>query len=174
MIFEFEGKVPAAGNETYLSELAHIVGDVKIGNNCYVGHGAILRGDYGAIEIADGTAIEEGVIVHAPPGELCFIGQMVTLGHGAIIHSKFIGESVVIGMGAILSLRSEIQKGSIVAEGAIVTQGQVIPPEVVVAGNPAKIMRGINQKDREFWEMGKQLYIDLAKRYLQNPMKPVY
>jgi carbonic anhydrase/acetyltransferase-like protein (isoleucine patch superfamily) len=76
-------------------------------------------------------------------------------------------------MGAILSIRSEVQTRSIIAEGAVVKQNQVIPPEVVAAGNPAKIIRKISQKDEERWNMGKQLYIDLAKRYLHDPMKPV-
>ena len=173
MFFEFEGKKPVSGFETYISELANVIGDVKIGNNCYIGHGTILRGDYGKIEIGDGTAVEEGVIIHAPPGELCYIGNRVTLGHGAIIHSKYIGELTVIGMGAILSIRSEVQAGSIIAEGAVVKQNQVVPPEVVAVGNPAKIARKINQRDRDRWNMGKQLYVDLAKRYLKNPMKPV-
>ncbi len=174
MLFEFEGKNPAAGPETYISELANVIGDVRIGKNCYIGHGAILRGDYGKIEIGDGTAVEEGVIIHAPPGELCNIRNKVTLGHGAIIHSKYIGELAVIGMGAILSIRSEVQTRSIIAEGTVVKQNQIIPPEVVAAGNPAKVIRGINQRDEEHWNMGKQMYIDLAKRYLQNPMRPVY
>lgn len=174
MLFEFEGKIPVAGSGTYISELANVIGDVKIGNNCYIGHGTILRGDYGKIEISEGTAVEEGVIIHAPPGELCYIGEKVTLGHGAVIHSSHIGDMAVIGMGAILSIRSEVQTRSIIAEGAVVKQNQVIPPEVVAAGNPAKIVRKINQKDEERWETGKQLYIDLAKRYLQSPMKQVF
>ena len=172
MLFEFEGKSPEAGSETYISELANVIGDVSIGNNCYIGHGAILRGDYGKIEIEDGTSVEEAVIIHAPPGEMCYIGKKVTLGHGAVIHSKHIGDLAVIGMGAILSIRSEVQAGSIIAEGAVVKQNQVIPPEVVAVGNPAKIVRKTTLKDRERWNMGKQLYIDLAKRYLQNPMTP--
>ena len=173
MLFEFEGKCPEAGGETYISELANVIGDVTIGNNCYIGHGAILRGDYGRIEIADGTTVEEGVIIHAPPGELSYIGYKVTLGHGAVIHSRHIGDLAVIGMGAILSIRSEIKAKSIIAEGAVVKQNQVIESDVVAAGNPAKVVRKINKKDEERWNMGKQLYIDLAKRYLQNPMKPV-
>lgn len=173
MLFEFEGRVPEAGCETYISELATVIGDVKIGSNCYIGHGAILRGDYGKIEIADGTAVEEGVIIHAPPGELCYIGERVTFGHGAVVHSKRIGRLAVIGMGAILSIRSGVGERSIVAEGAVVKQNQVIPPGVVAAGNPAKIVRSVNQKDEEQWNMGKKLYIDLAKRYLKNPMTPV-
>ncbi|MDB9823311.1 gamma carbonic anhydrase family protein [Deltaproteobacteria bacterium] len=173
MLYRFEGKQPVIGKETYVSELAHVIGDVTIGDNCYVGHGTVLRGDYGRIEIKDGTAVEEGVIIHAPPGETCFIGLKVTIGHGAIIHSRNIGDLVVIGMGAVLSIRSEIGNRSIIAEGGVVKQNQVISSKVVASGNPVKIVRNITRKDEEYWDWGKQLYIDLAKRYIKSGIEPV-
>eukprot|EP01008_Symbiontida_sp_HLA12_P002873 NODE_808_length_751_cov_1.503185_g799_i0.p1 GENE.NODE_808_length_751_cov_1.503185_g799_i0~~NODE_808_length_751_cov_1.503185_g799_i0.p1 ORF type:complete len:180 (+),score=57.48 NODE_808_length_751_cov_1.503185_g799_i0:164-703(+) len=173
MMFQFDGKQPEAGRETYVSELAHVIGDVVIGDHCYIGHGAIVRGDYGRIEIGDGTAVEEGVIIHAPPGDVCRIGKRVTLGHGAVIHGRRIGDMAVIGMGAVLSLFSEVGAGAIVAEGGIVTANQIVEDRVVAAGNPARTLRSANEKDMEFWSLGKQLYIDLAKKYLENPMTPV-
>ncbi len=173
MLYKFDGKRPTVGNESYVSELASVIGDVVIGNNCYIGHGVILRGDYGRIEIGDGTAVEEGVIVHVPPRELSRIGVKVTIGHGAVIHSTSIGDLAVIGMGAILSIRAEIGERAIVAEGAVVKLKQVIPPGVVVAGNPARTVRELNPKDIELWSYGKQLYIDLARKYLAEGMEPV-
>jgi phenylacetic acid degradation protein len=173
MLYRFNGKQPTAGKDTYISELANVIGDVVIGNNCYIGHGAILRGDYGRIEIGDGTAVEEGVIIHAPPGFTNRIGAKVTIGHGAILHGQSIGDRVVIGMGAVLSIVSEIGEGAIVAEGGIVTAKQIVPAMVVVAGNPAKIIRDVTAKDEELWGFAKQLYIDLAKQYLDEGMVPV-
>jgi len=173
VLYKFDGKQPNIGKETYVSETAVVIGDVEIGNNCYIGHGAILRGDYGRIEIDDGTAIEEGVIVHAPPGDVHKIGKKVTVGHGAILHGKRIGDFASIGMGAILSLISEVGEGTIIAEGSIVKLKQEIPPNVVAAGNPAKVVREIQPKDIEFWSYGKQLYIDLAKKYLDIGMERV-
>ena len=170
MFYGFDGKQPETGEDTYVSELAMVIGDVKIENNCYIGHGAILRGDYGRIEIGSGTAVEEGVIVHAPPNETCKIGEKVTLGHGAIVHASTIGDLAVVGMGAVLSIRSKIGEKTIVAEGAIVTMNQLIPENVVIAGNPAKIIRKVEERDIEHWSYGKQLYIDLAKKYLQIGM----
>jgi phenylacetic acid degradation protein len=173
MLYRFNGKQPTAGKDTYISELANVIGDVVIGNHCYIGHGAILRGDYGRIEIGDGTAVEEGVIIHAPPGFTNRIGAKVTIGHGAILHGQSIGDRVVIGMGAVLSIVSEIGEGAIVAEGGIVTAKQIVPAMVVVAGNPAKIIRDVTAKDEELWGFAKQLYIDLAKQYLDEGMVPV-
>ncbi len=71
MLYSFDNRSPQIGKETYVSETAVLVGDVRVGDNCYIGHGAILRGDYGTIEIGSATAIEEGVVIHAPPEERC-------------------------------------------------------------------------------------------------------
>jgi carbonic anhydrase/acetyltransferase-like protein (isoleucine patch superfamily) len=134
MQYEFDGRTPVISSTAYVSDLATVIGDVVIAENCYIGHGAILRGDYGRIEIGPGTAVEEGVIIHAPPEHVSQIGQKVTLGHGAIIHGTRIADFAVIGMGAILSIWSEVGEWAIVAEGAIVKLGSAfritwLPPE---------------------------------------------
>ena len=146
MLYKFDGKNPEIGQGTYVSEEALVIGDVKIGDNCYIGHGAILRGDYGSILIGPGTAVEEGAIIHAPPAKPSLIGERVTIGHGAIVHSAKIGDFSVIGMGAILSIRSEIGANTIVAEGAVVKMRQVISDGVVAGGNPARVLRKISKK----------------------------
>ncbi len=173
MLYEFDGKKPVVGESSYVSDIARVIGDVVIGESCYIGHGAILRGDYGRIEIGNGTAVEEGVIIHAPPKDANRIGKMVTIGHGAIVHGKQIGNQAVIGMGAVISIWSEIGEWAIVAEGSVVKLKQIIPPKIVAAGNPAKIIRDVTEKDKDFWNWGKKIYIDLAKKYLDIGMRPL-
>ena len=173
MLYSFDGKEPKVGRGTYVSEHALVIGDAQIEDECYIGHGVILRGDYGTIMIGSGTAVEEGVVVHAPPGKVCTIGEKVTIGHGAIIHSAVIGRMSVIGMGAVLSIYAEIGENTIIAEGSIVKMRQVIPGGVVAGGNPAKVIRKIAPKDEEYWGMAKQLYIDLARKYLGAGMQRI-
>jgi carbonic anhydrase/acetyltransferase-like protein (isoleucine patch superfamily) len=173
MLYKFDGKQPQISKLSYVSPTAFVIGDVEINAHCYIGHGAIIRGDYGRIEIGWGTAVEEGVIIHAPPGEIHSIGSRVTLGHGAICHGLEIGDEAVIGMGAILSIRSIVGAGSIIAEGGIVKLNSSIPENVVAGGNPAAIIRDVKEKDRELWNYGKQLYIDLAQKYLDIGMELV-
>jgi carbonic anhydrase/acetyltransferase-like protein (isoleucine patch superfamily) len=167
MFYRFDGRTPVVGTGTYVSETATVIGDVRIGDRCYIGHGAILRGDYGTIEIGNETAVEEGVIIHAPPDDSCIIGEGVVIGHGAIVHAKAIHDSAGIGMGAVLSIRSEIGFGAVVAEGCVVKQGQQISDGVVVAGNPARKIKDMSQKDIEFWAMSRKIYVDLADKYLR-------
>jgi len=173
MLYRFDGNQPKIAKSAYVSELASVIGDVVIGKNCYIGHGAILRGDYGKIIIGAGSAVEEGVVIHAPPGETNKIGEKATMGHGAILHGRLIGDRAVIGMGAVLSIWSEIGEQSIVAEGTVVKLKQKIPPRMVAAGNPATIIRKISSEDEAFWDYGKQLYIDLAEKYNTLGMEPV-
>ena len=59
------------------------------------------------------------------------------------------------------------------AEGGVVKLKQIIAPKVVVAGNPAKVMREASAQDKEFWSYGKRLYVDLAKKYLDQGMEAV-
>lgn len=173
MLYIFEGKKPKIGKETYVSETAIVVGDVTIGDNCYIGHGAILRGDYGKIIIGNRTSVEEGVIIHAPPNDTCLIGNDVIIGHGAIIHAKKIADKVLIGMGAIVSLHAEIESGVFLAEGAVVRKGKKIDSDIIISGNPAQKIRDVTDKDRQYLDYSVYLYVGLAKRYLASGMELV-
>jgi carbonic anhydrase/acetyltransferase-like protein (isoleucine patch superfamily) len=173
LLYAFDGREPEIGKDVYVSDHAIVIGDVKIGDGCYVGPGAILRGDYGRIEIGSGTAVEENVTIHAPPERVCQVGKKVTLGHGAIIHASRIGDLAVVGMGAVLSLGVKVGERTIVAEGAVVKMNQKVPAGVVIAGSPAKVIRKVTPKDEERWQEGKQLYIDLAKKYLKIGLQPI-
>ena len=173
MVYEFEGKRPQCGEGTFVAPSAQVIGDVTMGKNCYIGHGAIVRGDYGTVVIGDGTAVEEGVVIHAPPGQTCTIGSQVTLGHGAIIHGKYLGDWAVVGMNAVTSIGSDVGEWSIVGEGAVVKQNGVIEAGKVVVGAPAKPVRDTLERDKEWWAPMKKVYEDLAGRYLAGGMKEV-
>ena len=54
------------------------------------------------------------------------MGLTVSIGHGAIVHGKHIGNRAVIGMGAAISIWSEIGEWAIVAEGTVVKLKQII------------------------------------------------
>lgn len=164
-LYRFGDRVPRIGRSTWVSDSAQIIGDVEIGADCYVGHGVILRGDYGSISIGDGSAVEEYAVVHIRPEGLSRIGKSVTIGHGAVIHCNQIDDFAVIGMGAVLSFGVKIGSWAIVAEGCVVSHNMEIPAEKIAAGVPAKIVKQVEPSHKAFWTYGKQLYVDLAHRY---------
>ena len=152
---------------------AQVVGDVIIGKGCYIGHGAVIRGDYGSMRIGDGTAVEENVVLHAPPGFTCAVGSHCTIGHGAVVHGEQLGDWAVVGMNAVTGLFSQVGEWSIIAEGAVVKQRGQIPPGMVATGVPAKPVREVRPEEKESWKVNKQIYVDLAGRYLAGGMKDV-
>jgi carbonic anhydrase/acetyltransferase-like protein (isoleucine patch superfamily) len=164
-IFEFEGRRPRIAVSAYIAPSAQVIGDVQIAEHCYIGHGAILRGDYGTIVVGEGTAIEEGAIVHARPGDRTVFGREVTLGHGAMVHNARIDEYAVIGMRATVSDYSRVGAWAIVGEMALVRNSQEIPAEKVAVGVPAKVIGDVTDQHKAMWTYGKQLYQDLARRY---------
>ena len=164
MIYEFEGKVPEIGEGTYVHESAVVIGDVKIGKRCFIAPGAVLRGDYGTIIIGDGTAIEDNVVVHARPGETTRIGNHVTIGHGAIIHTPTIHDWAVIGMGAIISDFADVGEWAAIGEGAVVKNRQTIPDESIAVGVPAKVIGKVSDDYKRQWTEFKRIYEELAER----------
>jgi phenylacetic acid degradation protein len=145
-IYSFEGRQPRIADSAYVSPTAQIIGHVVIGARCYVGHGAILRGDYGSIEIGDETAIEEGVIIHARPDDWTRIGKRVTLGHGAMVHNAVIRDGAVIGMRAVVSDFSEVGEGAIVGEMSLVKNKQTVPARKVAVGVPVTVIGDVSEK----------------------------
>ncbi len=164
-IYEFEKRRPQIDETAYVAPSAVVIGDVRIGARCYVGHGAILRGDYGTIELGQGTAVEEGVIIHARPGGLTGIGERVTIGHGAMIHNATIESEAVIGMRATIADWSVVGEGAIIGEAALVKNRQEIPAGKIAVGVPARVVGPVNEEQRALWIRGKDLYIGLCERY---------
>ena len=170
--YSFDGKKPQVGVDTYIHPSAQVIGDVRLGDGTFVGAGAVLRGDYGTIIIGEKCSVEENCTIHARPDQVCTIGNWVTIGHAAVIHNaKIIHDYVVLGMGSVTSDYTDVGEWAVVAEGAVVKNSQVIPPETIVVGVPAKEVGKIDEKFKEQWRHFKQVYVDLAKTYPERMVR---
>jgi carbonic anhydrase/acetyltransferase-like protein (isoleucine patch superfamily) len=165
VVYEFEGRIPKMGKNTYISHSASVIGKVTIGEECYIAPGAVVKGDYGEIRIRNGTSVQDNVIVHARPNELTLIGDNVTLGHGSIIHNATVKDEAVVGMGAIVSDYVVVGTWAIVGEGAVVKQNFEIPDGKIAVGVPAKIIADVQDYHKEELAQFKHVYRSLAKRY---------
>ena len=52
-------------------------------------------------------------------------------------------------MGSIILDEAEIGEGAFIGAGSLVPQGKVIPPNTLAFGRPAKVVRELNDADRE-------------------------
>lgn len=162
-IYSYNGHVPEIGEGTWVAPTAYVIGNVKIGCRCWIGPGAVIRGDFGRIVIDDETAVEDGVVIHTPAEVL--IGRGVTIGHLAVVHGSSVGDYSVIGMHSTLGDKSVVGSWSIVAEHSLVKKNQVIPDGKIYAGSPAVEKGIVGKQHRDIMLLGKQMYVDLAARY---------
>lgn len=169
--YEFEGKAPEIASSSYVHELAAVIGDVKIGGECFIGAGAVIRGDYGAVNIGNRTSVQENVVVHARANEICTIGSDVQLGHGSILHNCNVRDFAVVGLGARICDYSILGVWAIVGEGAVVPSKMQIPDGKVAVGVPAKVLRDVTDQDKLTWGYYKQMYAELAGRYKKGLKK---
>ena len=172
-VYEFEGRRPKIPKSAYVYESADVIGGATLGEGCYVGPGAVVRADYGTIEIGDGTAVEENCVLHARPGERLEIGKSVTVGHGAILHNCTIKDFAVIGMGAVVSDYSVVGEWAVVGEGAVVKNRQEIPSKAIAVGVPAKVVGEIDEKFKEQWTKFKGMYEELARKRCPGSLKKI-
>lgn len=162
-IYSYNGHTPEIDEGTWVAPSAYVIGNVKIGCRCWVGPGAVIRGDFGGIIIGDESQIEDGVVIHTPTSVL--IGKAVTIGHLAVVHGSRVGEYSVIGMHSTLGDKSVVGSWAIVAEHSLVKKNQVVPDNKIYAGVPAVEKGDVGDEYREIMLFGKGLYVDLAARY---------
>lgn len=165
-IYEFDGRKPRLSPETFVHPEAVVIGDVTIGNQCFIGPGAVIRADFGSVVIKDGTSIQDNVVIHVNGNtQGVLIEEDVVVGHGAILHDVHIAPRCVIGMGAILLYEVVCGEGAIVAAGSVVRQGTQIPARKLVAGSPAKVIKDVPSELEQYIREGVALYRDLSLRY---------
>ena len=171
MLIEYEGITPRNIHPSvFIAPGAMIIGDVSIGEESSVWFSCVLRGDLEPIRIGCRTNIQDGTVIHMDKEIPCLIGDDVTVGHGAILHSCTIGNEALIGMGAILLTGCQIGERAIVAAGTLVREGQEIPPGTVAMGVPAKVRREATEAELERVRDGKDDYV-LRGRLMKNSLK---
>ena len=167
-VFAFAGLVPAIDPAAFVHPTATLIGDVIIGARCYVGPGAVLRGDLGRIVMQAGSNVQDTCVLHTFPGGDVTIEEDGHVGHGAVLHGCRVGRNAMIGINAVVLDRVEIGAEAIVAAGAVVTAGFKVPERTLVGGIPAKILRALTAADIARKSEGTRVYQDLAARSLRT------
>ena len=169
-LYALSGISPAFedASSVWIAPNASVIGNVKIGRDVSIWFGAVVRGDNVAIEIGNGTNIQDNAILHSDQSSPLKIGQNCTIGHGAVVHGCTIGEGSLIGIGAIVLDGATIGKGCIVGAGAIVTEGKTFPDGALILGAPAKVVRNLDNDVMAQIENAACLYQKNAARFKKD------
>lgn len=143
----------------FIAPDAVVTGDVVLGENVNIWHGAVLRGDSGTITVGEGTNIQDRCVLH----EKTTIGNYCTVGHGAIVHGCTIGDECLVGMGAIVLDGAVIGDRCIIGAGALVTGKMNAPAGSMLLGSPAKIVRELTAEQQAGLRENAEHYIELAQ-----------
>src|SRR6202022_796463 len=113
-LFEFEGMSPKVHPEAFIAPTATLIADVTVEAGASVWFNAVLRADYGPIMVREGANIQDGSVLHAPPGIPVDIGPGATVAHMCVIHGVHVGKEALIANhatvldGAVIGARSLI------------------------------------------------------------------
>ena len=155
----------AVDPSAFIHPLAFVCGDVDLGPRASVWPFAVVRADGDRIVVGAESNVQDGAVLHTDPGLVCAVGARVVVGHRAIVHGATVHDDVLIGMGAVVLNRAVIGSGSIVGAGAVVTEGTEIPPDSLVLGAPARIVRQTTPEQRAGIRRGVQVYLELQRRH---------
>ncbi len=67
-LFSFEGKSPSVHPTAFIAPTATLVGDVIVEEGASVWYNAVIRGDFEQVIIQAGANVQDGSLLHAPPG----------------------------------------------------------------------------------------------------------
>ena len=137
MIYSFRGMVPVVHPSAFVHPQATLIGHVTVGEDCYVGPHAVLRGDWGKIVLKRGVNVQEGCVLHMFPGTTVLLEESAHIGHGAMIHGAHIGKNCLVGMNAVVMDDVQLGEGCVVGALAMVKASTSWPDRSLIVGNPA-------------------------------------
>ena len=159
---------PTLHPTAFVAPGASVIGDVTLAEESSVWFQAVLRGDINRIVIGPRSNVQDGAVVHLADDYGAFVGELVTVGHKAVLHACTIADEVLVGMGAIVLDGAEIGARTIIGAGALVTGGTKIPPGSLVLGSPAKVVRALSLEEQAGIKVWAEKYVALARAYRER------
>lgn len=161
MIYQFKNFKPVIHESSFVHPQACITGNVIIGQHCYIGPGAALRGDWGGIVLEDGCNVQENCTVHMFPGVTVLLKAGAHIGHGAVIHGATIGANCLIGMNSVIMDNVILGDECIVGALSFIKSGDAFDKRSLIVGNPAKQIKQVTDEMIAWKTKGTQLYQQL-------------
>ena len=129
------------GDETKIGSFVEIQKNSIIGSHCKISsHSFICEG----VEIGDEVFIGHGVMfINDPLPRATILGKLQNDNDWKVIKTR-INSGASIGTGAVILCGITIGAGALVGAGAVVTKD--VEPYTVVAGVPARLVRGIESE----------------------------
>jgi len=169
-LYTLDGIAPTlpADGDCFIAPGARVIGNVVLGKGASIWFNAVVRGDNETIVIGPGSNVQDGCILHTDPGFPMELGRDVTVGHSAVLHGCTIGDGTLIGMGAVVLNGARIGKGCLIGANALITEGKEIPDHSMAVGQPARVIRNVDQALADELRAAAGIYLDRQRQYRQG------
>lgn len=156
---------PRIHPDAYVHPDAVVIGAVVIGAEASVWPAAVLRADFGRIEIGERTSIQDGTVVHTTELWPTVIGGDCVVGHNAHLEGCTVEDRCLIGSGSVVLNRAVVRTGSVIGAQALVPEGMEVAAGHLALGVPARTRPMDGDAQREWIGYGVTEYRANAKRY---------
>ena len=173
MILKFKKWYPKIHKKAWVAPSADVIGNVKIGRDSSIWFGTVIRGDVHKIRIGKRTSVQDLSMIHVThykkedmsDGNPTIIGDDVTIGHKVMLHGCTIEDGCLVGMNATILDGAIIGKGSIVGAHSLVTQNKKFPPNSLIMGSPAKVVKTLTKEESDNLIAHAARYVQFKKEY---------
>ncbi|GAB3630943.1 hypothetical protein GCM10027421_02960 [Microbacterium shaanxiense] len=161
MLYEHLGARPRIHETAVIAPTAVISGDVEIGADCQVLHGAVITAEGGPITLGENVIVMENAIVRASSANPVHIGDHVLIGPGASVSGAVIGDEVFLATGtrvfngAKIGARAEVRINAVVHLRTTLPEDTVVPIGWVAVGDPLLVLSP--DKHEEIWAAQREL-----------------
>ena len=126
--------------------------NIEVGENFYANYDCIIL-DICNVKIGNNVMLAPRVCIYSATHPIDAFVRNSYLEYGKPV---IIEDDVWIGGNSVINPGVKIGKGSIVASGSVVVKD--VLPNTIVGGNPAKVIREITDKDKEYWMNMREEY----------------
>ena len=146
MRFEHLGAQPRIHPDAVIAPTAVISGDVEIGADCQVLHGAVITSEGGAVTLGENVIVMENALIRATATNPVHIGDHVLVGPMASVSGATVGDEVFLATGtrvfngARIGERSEVRINAVVHLRTTLPRESTVPIGWVAVGDPAQIL----------------------------------
>jgi len=158
--------VPDVAESAFVHPDAVVIGQVVIGEDATIWPGAVLRGDYGRIEVGARTSVQDGTVVHATAELATVIGSDCVVGHIAHLEGCTVEAGSLIGSGSVVLHRAVVRSGALVGANAVVPGDMEVPSGCMALGVPAVLRPDAVRPG--FLDRAVKLYVANGRRYREQ------
>ena len=161
MRFEHLGASPRIHPTAVVAATAVISGDVEIGPDCQILHGAVITAEGGAITLGENVIVMENALIRATSTNPVHIGDHVLVGPMASLSGATVGDEVFLATGtrvfngARIGARSEVRINAVVHLRTVLPEETVVPIAWVAVGQPMQLLSP--DRHEEIWAAQREL-----------------